>query len=67
MDYTELLGITDVSKNTNEGPIKGMTVPGVHDSSSFVSIYLGIPYAKPPVGIDMFKVGQGLFISFSLM
>ena len=57
-DFRERQGISRVVASTANGPVEGISVPGMHDDSSFVNIYLGIPYAKPPVGLDMFKVGQ---------
>jgi len=58
LDFIENQGIARIIKTTKYGPVEGLSVPGVHDTSSFVNIFLGIPYAKPPVGIEMFKVGQ---------
>ena len=58
MDYRERQGIDRIIGSTKLGSVTGMSVPGVHDDTSFVNIFLGIPYAKPPIGIDMFKVGH---------
>ncbi|XP_067929338.1 fatty acyl-CoA hydrolase precursor, medium chain-like isoform X2 [Watersipora subatra] len=55
MDYRERQGIDRIMGSTKNGPVEGFVVPGVHDTSSFVNVYLGIPYAEPPVGQDMFK------------
>lgn len=46
MDYRERQGIDRVIRDTRWGSVEGMSVPGVHDTSSFVSIFLGIPYAE---------------------
>lgn len=54
----EYNGLDVVLRDTDSGFIKGLSVPGVHDTNSFVSMFLGIPYAKPPVHEDAFKVGH---------
>lgn len=52
-----------VMSATEHGSVQGFSVPGLHDISSFVNIYLGIPYAKPVAelggpSLGRFKVGQ---------
>ena len=58
LDFRERQGIEYVIRDTDYGAVQGLSIPGVYDTSSFVSMFLGIPYAKPPVGEDMFKVGH---------
>ena len=62
MDYRERQGIDRVIRPTKWGAVEGLSVPGVHDFSSFVSIFLGIPYAQQHVREEKarlrFKVGQ---------
>ena len=64
MDYRERQGIDRVIRPTKWGAVEGLSVPGVHDFSSFVSIFLGIPYAQQHVREEKarlrFKVGQPL-------
>lgn len=62
---TEYNGLDVVLRDTDSGYIKGLSVPGVHDTNSFISMFLGIPYAKPPVHEDAFKVGQHVPLTFS--
>lgn len=54
----ERRALNEIIRDTEDGDIRGLSVPGVHDTSSFVNMFLGIPYARPPVGQWRFKVGH---------
>lgn len=50
--------LNEITRDTEDGDIRGLSIPGVHDTSSFVNMFLGIPYAHPPIDELRFKVGQ---------
>jgi hypothetical protein len=50
----------DVIVTVQQGRLKGLLVESVRGQEMFV--FLGIPYAKPPVGELRFKVGFGSFL-----
>jgi len=58
MNQIERDGLVDVISATEYGAVEGRSVPGLHDTSTFVTMYLGIPYAEPPVDELRFKVGH---------
>lgn len=47
--YYTLVQVTQ-EVNTTYGPIRGFTMPLVANTSVHFAAYVGIPYAKPPVG-----------------
>lgn len=65
-DLRETRNMYRLVRDTKYGPIEGISVQGVYDTSTYVNLFLGIPYAKPPINEDRFKVGQNFlnFISF---
>lgn len=55
VDYYRQYASEVITVTTNSGPVKGYRTPSSCDQFRYLN-FLGIPYAKPPIGELRFKV-----------